>query len=410
MKSIFDVIVVGSGPAGATTGIMLAKRGLSTLILEKEHLPRYKACGGGLTSKILSFADLDLVNLCEQTITRVGFAYHHKMVLDCGSAEPFGWCVMRDKFDHQLATRAVAAGATLEDQQTVRTIDLADSGVTVTTDAGQYNGKVLVGADGANGVVAKAAGLQPVRSRAVGLELEAEVPADQFRHAQCRFHFDVDPALLPRGVAWIFPKANHLSIGIAMSEDRLALLRAKSSGGSVVSMHELLRRWIEGEPMLRNHRVLVVRGHRLPFRAFRAPLQAQRVLLVGDAAGLIHPVTGEGIYYAMRSGQIAANIIEKAIRSNTWDLSSYTQAIEREFGLKFSGYTEIMNTYHFFAKKWGPKVLSTETHMRQLTERFEFPLRVKIPASGSAGDLTGRAGVDFIARAALLASSLNKAR
>lgn len=322
----WDAIVVGAGPGGSSAAYGLANSGLRVLVLEKEKIPRYKPCGGGLTAKVQSALAFDFSPTIENTVREVSLAYGAERTrMNTSEA----WCVMRDKFDALLAERAVQAGAELRDAQPVSKVVFDDERVSVTTRTGTERGKLVIGADGVNGIVRRSAAF-PVHRR-MGVALEAEMDAPNTALEEWRGALHLDFGAIPWGYAWIFPKAEHLSVGIG------DLIRP----GHRTDLRAELARYIESEPSLRGTKARFVRGHRVPLGGQFEGYHAPRVLLVGDAAGLVDPFTAEGIYYAIRSGQIAAEEVVKLLQTSDDErtlatgLSSYTRRINAEINSDF---------------------------------------------------------------------------
>ncbi len=170
---IYDVIVVGAGPGGSTTARQLARAGLKTLLLEKEKIPRYKPCGGGITRKVQRLLDFDFSRTIEDTITRLSVADRTERIRVESNV---GWCVMRDKFDALLAEHAARAGAEVRDGAPVKSIAFDDTGLSVTTRNETLRARIVVGADGVNGIVRRAAKFPVHRRMAVAIEAEMEAP------------------------------------------------------------------------------------------------------------------------------------------------------------------------------------------------------------------------------------------
>ena len=207
----YDVIVIGAGPAGATLGYELGRRGLAVLILEKEKLPRYKPCAGGITSRTASLLDFDISAVTE------GIAYGARITYQLSDEcikrhkEPFIYMVMRSKFDHFLVQKAQEAGAAVRDGVRADELEMTDSGVRVMTPEGPLTAKVIAGAAGAQGMVANNLGL--IRDVELGLALEDELSVTQDKLTDWDSLIGLDIGQIPGGYGWVFPKKDHLSPG-----------------------------------------------------------------------------------------------------------------------------------------------------------------------------------------------------
>ena len=150
---------MGAGPAGSTLGYKLSRAGLRALILEKETFPRYKPCGGGLNVRTVDILDFDVSSVVEDTITAVRITYRMGEPFTNRSDRPITYTVSRERFDHLLLQRAIAAGCTVHEGEKVRAVAARAEGVAVRSGRQTYSGGAVVGADGANGVVARSTGL-----------------------------------------------------------------------------------------------------------------------------------------------------------------------------------------------------------------------------------------------------------
>jgi geranylgeranyl reductase family protein len=312
----FDVIVIGGGPAGGTAAYELARRGIQVLLLEKERLPRYKACAGGLTAKTAQLLDFDLGPVLEQDITTAKCTFRCGRPLTIDFGEVVGWTVMRERFDYHLLERAAGAGARVLDGQRVGDVELSSGGRIVKTKDQNYLCSAVIGADGANGIVGRRAGLMQQRQLAIAVETELAVPDYYLDQLSGCIHFDFGS--VPGGYGWVFPKRELLSVGLGTFWGRTGKLRA------------LLHEFVHALGIPTDRGELRIQGHAVPLGGVKRDLHKERLILAGDAASLAEPMTGEGIFYAVKSGKMAADTVYEALQADQTDLSSYTASINRE--------------------------------------------------------------------------------
>ena len=290
-RTDFDVIVVGCGPSGGVAALSLARAGFNVLILEKERLPRYKPCGGGVTTKALRLLDVDVSAVIERDINSATICFRRAPRVHIDGRD-IGKMVMRSAFDQLIVNEAVGAGATLLDGAPVADVTNGGTRCTVRAPHGEFHARFVIAADGINSVVATRLGLPPVQA---GVAIEAEVDVDPSAASTQRVLFDF--GAIPDGYAYVFPKSKHLSVGIYSTNSR------------VPNLQHLLREYLSSPELPPVTNVRSVVGHKVPLGRLRATVQSGRVLLVGDAAGTADPLWGEGIYYGMRSGQLAAEAV-----------------------------------------------------------------------------------------------------
>lgn len=308
---IYDTIVVGAGPGGASTTFFLAQAGQRVLVLERETLPRYKPCGGAVPWVALRRFPFSFASAIEAEPARAELRYPGAPPLRFSLDNRPIAMVRRSVFDHALLTQAIDAGAEVAQGVRVTGVTECRSGVTVTATGGRtFVARHLVGADGANSTVARALGLR--RRRVLGGTLEAEIAPGPPILARWR-----DTAMFlfgacPDGYAWIFARRDRLSVGVA----RFSPGRVDLRGVLVRSMAHL------GIDL----REVRLHGHPLPLYGGSERLHSGRCLLVGDAAGLVDPLLGEGVRYALTSGEMAARCILGG------DLAAYTRHVHRHLG------------------------------------------------------------------------------
>ena len=312
----WDVIVVGAGPAGATAARRMAQHGLGVLLLEKSSHPRPKACGGGLTRKVRAHLDCDVSEAVESVVssTRILFRGKHERSLTAASAAVE--MVRRPCFDALLARRAVESGATLLEWAALHGLRRTNGRVEVETPRGSFRAPLVVGADGAASPTGRLSGLRanPRFGIALDVELVSRHPGAAGQETAAIF----DLCVVPEGYAWSFPKRGILSIGVATA-------RSKLSG-----IHDHLRRFRERHPELAGGEIIQRRGAPLPFWDERQPLGGEGVTLVGDAAGLVDPFSGEGIPHAIRSGAALAAFARDFVKGDQTALAGYDETIRRE--------------------------------------------------------------------------------
>ncbi len=337
----YDVLIVGMGPAGATAAYELSRAGMAVLGLDKQSHPRYKVCGGGLSSRIDKILDADYKAVVEHTVYGVQFAYRDEEPFLIQSPTPIAFMVMRDRFDHLLLEKARRAGTEVhEGEQALQFLQLPD-GVEVITDRGRYKTKVLIGADGANSIVAQR--LFPNRRLSRMPTLESEMGIGQQPVYPGEGKVLIDLGATTQGYAWIFPKKERLSIGVAEFK------------GRPTSPKGVFDRFVRDEKGLAHMAVPRPHGHPLPlFSASGASasdgLVRHRALLVGDAGHLVDPLFGEGIYYAVRSGQLAAASVLGTFHDSRRTLLDYEAAVIREIYAEFRVASRVARIVYTFPR------------------------------------------------------------
>jgi len=326
----YDAIIVGAGPAGSTAARLLANEGAKVLLLDRQKFPRDKPCGGGVTLRAASEVDIDLTPIIEQTVYGARFSLRRKKGFDRRFEKPLTYMTQRARLDAHLVQCAAEAGAEFHDGEAVRSIEVVGT-PTVRTDQGRHSSQVLIGADGANGIVGAAAGLRLGAEHAVALE--ANLPASSELLEEWRENIGMDLGDVVGGYGWVFPKGDHLNVGVggwsyggAMLRPKLVRL-ARSHGFAPDELEHL-------------------RGHRLPIRVPRTPIVNGRVALVGDAAGLVDPLTGEGIHMAFASGRLAARSALALLNGEVADMLPYQRAVDRDLQPELIVARELQELFH----------------------------------------------------------------
>jgi len=297
---VWDAIVVGAGPAGCAAAYDLAVAGQSVLLLDKSDFPRPKACAGGLTTKAVKTLRYAIEPVVRAVVRRVQLESEGSST-SLRSREPICVMTVRAEFDEYCLGKTIAVGANFRKISAVREITRSGSGVQLTTADAVYHARFLIGADGASGQVRRSCGEGAWFSPGFALEVQTSMPKGE---VDLTFDF----GSVPGGYAWVFPKGNHLNVGIysqscAAGLTRSGLLRyVKQRLGVDAADH------VTGQ-------YLGMGAEACGVDYVRADLR-DRVLLVGDAGGFVDPLTGEGIYGALLSGQAAADAVLSELRGD----------------------------------------------------------------------------------------------
>jgi len=315
MTQKYDAIVVGAGPAGSTAARHLARSGAKVLLLDRAAFPRDKPCGGGLTFRADAENDLDFSPVTEREIYGVRISAAMGRRFDRTNTNLLARMTQRSRLDQFLVEHAADAGADFRDRSPVRSIEVDGATARVRVNGDVYEAPVLIGTDGVNGTTAKALGLQPLGEHAVALE--ANYPADAALMERWERYIALDLGGIPGGYAWVFPKGDHLNVGVGGWQSVGPTLRARLSRFCTYYGFD--------ESRLFDHR-----GYRLPLRRDGEPIVCGPAMLAGDAAALVDPLSGEGIWAAFVSGRMAAQEAQRYLAGDVPDLNGYQRALEAE--------------------------------------------------------------------------------
>lgn len=367
----FDITIVGAGPSGTVLAYLLARQGLKVLLLEKTRLPRPKICAGGITVRAGALVPFAFNECIENVIYGVRLSFNLVPERVRTYHLPLAYMVLREKFDAFLAARAQEAGVSLEDGVEVRNIKQEKDLVLVETLSDTFATPLLAGADGANSAVVRSLGLRD--SFEYGLGLNSQVDVDSSCLEQWNGLIGLDWGIRG-GYAWVFPKKDQVSSGAAGSLREARKLKPYTQ--------KLIEAFQLGNPGEQK-----IQGHLMPVRKPAAPLSFERMLLLGDAAGLIDPLSGEGIYYALKSAHLASSAILD-LKAGKGDLSAYRRSIEREISpeLRIARSIQKINSltprffYHYLKSNdrfWRAfcQMIRGERNYVSLKKRLNPPLR-----------------------------------
>lgn len=315
----YDVVIVGAGPSGSILSYELAQHGIRVLLIDKKKFPRNKACAGGLTRRAMSVVPFDLDGIIEDYTYTAKMLIKNKVIYNKTFDEPIIGMVMRKNFDNMLVNKAIEAGVIFQDGTSFKSLYGKPGDISVETSKGCYSTKIIVGADGVKSRVARALNFNLKGSFMTAVEGEVYLKSTKaLDELKGSVHYDFD--VIPEGYGWIFPKKDHLSMGI-------------------VSISPHIRGWksyFESYLKLKGkfyfNDIIDYRGHLIPFRSDKRNVFADhRGMVVGDATGYTDPLTGEGIYYAVKSALMAVDPIVKGLSQGCSEISAYNKIIKDAF-------------------------------------------------------------------------------
>ncbi|MGD1717279.1 geranylgeranyl reductase family protein [Dapis sp. BLCC M172] len=312
---MFDCIIVGSGPAGASAAYHLAKYGRSVLVLEKETLPRYKPCGGGVSPIVQEWFDFDFSPAISLKINSIRYTWKKGDLVEVKlqNQQPI-WMVRREVFDYFIVQQAQKQGAEIRDKTPVIGIEFKHNNWQVYTNNQSFTSPYLIAADGAKGSMAKWLGFKN-RKRFAGGAMEIEVPVKNQQIDSAYFEF----GMLNNGYVWNFPKADGYSIGVGTFWRKHG-----QNFGTLLTEYATMF-----EVNIQNVQKF---GHPLCLWNGNQKLHTQKAVLAGEAACIVDPFTAEGIRPSIFTGIKAATAIHNSLNGDLFALEKYSQIINEEWG------------------------------------------------------------------------------
>ena len=392
--------MVGAGPAGSTTAFYLAQAGLDVLLLEKSRFPREKVCGDGLTPRAVKALIGMGVDVSEQNgwlrnkgLRVVGAGQRMELLWPELSSYPgYGLVRTRTDFDETLARRAEKAGARLLEEQTVTGPVIDDrtgriTGVTTSSER-SYVARAVIAADGNSSRLSVAMGLRKRDDRPLGVAVRTYYKSPRHNDDYLESWLDLwdGDRLLP-GYGWIF------GMGDGTSNVGLGLLNTSAAFGNT-DYRDMLRKWLKAMPaewgFTEENRTEPIRGAALPMGFNRTPHYHRGLLLAGDAGGMVNPFNGEGIAYAMESGEILARTIVQAFgRGRAAETERVLAGYPAELRQAYGGYYALGRQFVKVIGRPGLMRYATKHSMaKPALMRFALKLLANLtdPHAGDASD------------------------
>ena len=333
---MYDVVVIGAGPAGSTAAKFLAEKKVNVLLIDKSEFPRDKPCGGGLPTRVLKRFPyieplIDSISYGSRTYSSSRM-YKFDFIRD----KPLLFNVIRKEFDYGLINLAVKAGATFIGGKTVVDVSIKQNKAFVLLADGQLiETQMIIGCDGTHSIVSEKTNLcTKMQSLCVALVQEQPMipkELDMYYTKKRLIHLFIKAQGIA-GYAWVFPKKNCINVGIGEFQSALPKFKSNTSLKDIYEQFIVVLKEMKLLP--KNFIIENLKGATLPI----FPLQrtySDRLVLCGDAAGFINPITGEGIYYAMVSGHLASQVILDGLQRKNFSkefLSHYQKLWYDDFG------------------------------------------------------------------------------
>lgn len=359
-----DVLIVGGGPAGATCARQLVRAGLDVLVMDKQRFPRDKVCAGWITPSVVDALELKCTDYAQGRVMqpihgfRTGIIGEVSVETRYPHAASFG--IRRREFDDYLLQRSQAR---LKLGESMRTMVRDENGWLVNS---EIRTPLVVGAGGHFCPVSRLLGTQQGQGKTrdtaetIVCAQEIEFPLSAEERSKCRFANDVvELYFCPdlKGYGWCFPKGNYLNVGLGREDNH-----------RLPEHVEQFRHWLVQRGSIPRHLPGKFNGHAyLLYPTSRRKLADDGVLLVGDAAGLAYPQSGEGILPAVESGLFAAQVILDAAGDyRQHKLEPYVMRLEARFGERNRCQTGAVWLPQAFRQKLAKHLMATAWFARHV--------------------------------------------
>ncbi len=342
MSHSYDVIIVGGGIGGASLSYLLSGYGISNAVIERHPLPRYKACGGGLTPAARALLPLDIRGVIEEECYRAALEFKTRVLAVKSSDGPVISMVMRERLDLFVLQESCARGARLYERCHFMEMKGRPGDLLVFGDKGSFRCKYLIGADGAQSRVARKAGLSPPEPWVWALQSEV-YPTNPKTMERFFGTARFDIGFQGSGYSWAFPKRDHLSVGTGAVFERPSLLKM------------ILWRYLKALDLGDFH-IKRLKLHAVPFRRNWEIRRDLPVILLGDAFGISDPISGEGMRFAIGSAVLASRALIDLFDHPSEVTGSYLESLKRVYHEDLLCAYEIAR--NFYSKPWLLKFLA----------------------------------------------------
>jgi len=372
--SKYDVIVCGGGPSGATTAFYAAKAGMKVLVLDKSKFPRDKACGGLLTARLFDeLPELEkyikpIIECPSRDVNLYSPSMKYKIDFEFPEGTP--WNITREVFDNALLEAARDVGAEILTETRVKDYEF-NEGVTVKTSKGDFKGKMVIGATGPNDklatMVREKRNIKPWNDNQMGTALMWEpVVGKEFVDKTFTDSRSLLVHFKPGGIegyGWVFPKKEILNIGFGGYNRTIKSVKIKEIWEDYITLLK------EDGYFPKDQKTPPVKGAPLPLDG---PLKATTMdytLLVGDSAGMVSPLSGEGIYYGMHAGKLAIKTIKAALETGDFSQKHLDQ-YHRDWNNVFGKELRDLSFFALMALKIPERMVYYGTRDEKLCEIF----------------------------------------